>query len=145
MKRVLSLALLVLTLTLGGCLGAKEGWSAQPIATAEVRITPQEVYRRKDRLFVRVTFTNLTQENVTVDRDGISLQLDGGVLLARSSGTTTQHHPYTVPPNGAHAVYVDFRDEAIDEALGGANVVWKGAVFAGKREIVIPPTPVRAR
>src|SRR5688572_11875407 len=110
MKRLFT-ALLLAALALGGCLGSKQSWTAQPVATAEVRISPQEVYRRKDRLFVRVTFTNLTRENITVDRDGISLQLEGGRVLERSSGTTTLHHPYNLPPNAAHAIYVDFRDD----------------------------------
>ena len=146
MKRLLAFILLAsLAVVVGGCLGSKQAWTAQPVATAEVRISPQEVYRRKDRLFVRVTFTNLTKENVTVDRDGISLQLEGGRILGRSSGMTTLHHPYNVPPNAAHSIYVDFKDEEIDEATTSANILWKGAVFAGAREIAIPPTPVRAR
>jgi hypothetical protein len=145
MKRVLAVVLLSLAVVLGGCLGSKQTWTAQPVATAEVRIAPQEVYRRKDRIFVRVTLTNLTKENITVDRDGVSLQLEGGRVLGRSSGMTTQHHPYTVVPNGAHSVYVDFRDDGIDEGTNAANVVWKGAVYAGARELAIPPTPILAR
>ena len=143
MKR--ALAILLFVVALGGCLGAKQTWSAQPVATAEVRITPQEIYRRKDRLFVRVTVTNLTTENLTVDRDAMSLQLEGGRVLGRSSGMTTLHHPYNLPPNAAHSIYVDFKDDGIDEATRSANVIWKGAVFAGARELAIPATPVRAR
>src|SRR3954471_24337045 len=145
MKRSLAVILMAVAVLLGGCLGSKQNWSAQPVATAEVRISPQEVYRRKNRVFVRVTLTNLTHENITVDRDGVSLDLGGGRVLGRSSGMTTQHHPYTVPPNGAHSVYVDFMDDGIDEGTAGANVVWRGAVFAGARELAIPPTPVQAR
>ncbi len=146
MKRVHAIVVVLsLLAVLTGCLGAKQSWSAQPVATAEVRISPQEVYRRKDRLFVRVTFTNLTGENMTVDRDGISLQLEGGPLLGRSSGMTTLHKPYNVAPNQAHSIYVDFKDDGIDEATSAANVIWKGAVFAGAREVAVPPTPVRAR
>lgn len=145
MKRPLAIIFLLVTLAVGGCLGSKQTWSAQPVATAEVRITPQEVYRRKDRLFVRVTVTNLTQENITVDRDAISLQLEGGRVLERSSGMTTQHHPYTLAPSAAHSIYVDFKDDGIDEATSAANVIWKGSAFAGARELAIPPTPVQAR
>ena len=144
--RAIAFAVVLASLAcLAGCLGAKQTWTAQPVATSEVRITPQEVYRRKDRLFVRVTLTNLTGENITVDRDGISLQLEGGPLLGRSAGMTTQHNVYTIIPNGAHAVFVDFRDEGIDDATSAASVIWKGAVHAGARELAIPPTPVRAR
>jgi hypothetical protein len=142
---VLSILGALLLAFVTGCLGAKQTWSAQPVSTAEVRITPQEVYRRKDRLFVRATVTNLTNENITIDRDGISLQLEGGPLLGRSTGMTTLHNVYTLPPNAAHSVYVDFRDELIDESTAGASVVWRGAVHAGRRELAIPPTPVRAR
>ena len=128
-----------------GCLGSKQGWSAQPVSTAEARIVSQEVYRRKNRLFVRVTYTNLTRETVSVDRDSVQLQMPGGRILGRSSGMTTQHHPYNLHPNEAHSIYVDFMDDDINEDLDAANVLWKGAVFAGARELVIPPTPVRAR
>lgn len=47
MKR--AFAILLFVVLLGGCLGAKQTWSAQPVSTAEVRITPQQVHGREDR------------------------------------------------------------------------------------------------
>ena len=140
-----ALVLVALTAVLAGCLGTKYAWSSAPIATSEVRIVPQEVYRRKDRLFVRVTLTNLSSSTLTVDRDAMTLQLDTGRILGRSVGMTSLHKPYSLPPGAAHSIYVDFKDDDIHEDRGSANVIWSGAVFDGGREVQIPPTPLRAR
>lgn len=138
------LFLLLAAAPTSGCLGSKQPWSATMVASPEARITPQEVYRRKDRLFIRVTYTNLSSETVTITRDALSLQLSSGRVLPRSVGMTSRHGAYTLPPNGARAVFVDFRDDEIETAQS-ANLLWNGAVFAGAREIQVPPTPVSAR
>ena len=126
------LVLAAVSLATPACLGAKESWQALTI------------YRRKDRLFVRVTYTNLTPETVTVDRDAMTLQLPNGRVVPRSLGSTTTHTVYTVPPNGAHAVFIDFRDDELEKAHS-ATVLWNDAVHAGTREIAVPPTPVTVR
>ncbi|AKU96299.1 hypothetical protein AKJ09_02963 [Labilithrix luteola] len=146
MKR-LALAILLATAApaMTGCLGSKHSWAAQPVATEETRIVPQEIYRRKNRLFVRVTFTNLSPSYLTVDRDAVTLQLDTGRILGRSSGTTSLHKPYELPPNASHSIYVDFKDEDIDEDRAAANVIWTGAVFDGARQVQVPSTQVYAR
>jgi hypothetical protein len=138
------LVLLALSLATPACLGAKESWQAQTITSADVRVSPVEVYRRKDRLFVRVTYTNLSPETVTVDRDAMALQLPDGRVIPRSLGSTSTHTVYSVPPNGAHAIFVDFRDEGLEKEHS-ATVLWKGAVHAGTREVEVPPTPVTVR
>lgn len=138
------LVLAALSLATPACLGAKENWQAQTITSADVRVSPVEVYRRKDRLFVRVTYTNLSPETVTVDRDAMTLQLANGRVIPRSLGSTTTHTVYTVPPNGAHAVFVDFRDGEL-ETEHAATVLWNDAVHAGARKIDVPPTPVTVR
>lgn len=127
-----------------GCLGSKQTWRSQTVTSAEARISPLEVYRRKDRLFIRVTYTNLSNEMVTVDRDALQLQLENGRLLGRSTGTTSTHATYSIPPNGAHSIYVDFRDDDLEYERNAA-LVWKSAVFAGSREVMVPYTPVTAR
>lgn len=129
---------------LSGCLGSKHTWRGSPVITEEVRVVPQEIYRRKDRLFVRVTVYNLSRVPLTVDRDGVTAQLANGEVLARSSGTTTQHRPYTIYPGETHSVYVDFRGEGVEDA-GGANIFWTGALWDGSRQLQVPATPVRGR
>jgi len=138
------LVLAAVSLATPACLGAKESWQALTITNADLRVAPVEVYRRKDRLFVRVTYTNLTPETVTVDRDAMTLQLPNGRVVPRSLGSTTTHTVYTVPPNGAHAVFIDFRDDELEKAHS-ATVLWNDAVHAGTREIAVPPTPVTVR
>jgi hypothetical protein len=144
--RLLLFFVFVLALTsvtsLAGCMGAKERWRAAPVMTQEVRVVPQEIYRRKDRLFVRVTLWNLSMAPLTVDRDGVTAQLSNGAVLGRSSGLTTLHKPYTLPPGATQSIYVDFRDPAMEDAVA-ANIFWTGAVWDGARQIEVPPTPAR--
>lgn len=137
------LGLLLLLSILPACMGSKHTWRATPVMTEEVRIIPQEIYRRKDRIFVRVTMTNLGQSMLTVDRDAVTLQLDNGRVLGRSSGMTTLHKPYDLPPGRSHSIYVDFKDEDIDAHARAANVFWTGAVFDGARQLQIPATPLQ--
>jgi len=144
MRRFVALLLLSSSLLVTGCMGSKHAWRAQPIATEEVRVVPQEVYRRKNRLFVRATFYNLGSSWLTVDRDAVSCQLENGHVLARSAGTTTLHKPYSIPPGGVHSVYVDFKSEDIED-VGAAHVFWTGAVYDGARQVMIPATPVQGR
>lgn len=146
MKRLgLAILLAAAAPAMTGCMGSKHAWAAQPVATEETRVIPQEIYRRKNRLFVRVTFTNLSQSYLTVDRDAVTLQLDSGRILGRSAGMTSLHKPYELPPNASHSIYVDFKDDDIDEDRAAANVIWTGAIFDGARQIQVPPTPVYAR
>jgi hypothetical protein len=143
MKRVLAVVLFALTMLFAGGCGSKTYWRAEPVVTSEVRIAPQEVYLSKNRLFVRVTVVNLTQETVIVSRDLVTLQLGGGRVVSRSSGMTTQHQAYSLNPGASRAVYIDFKDDELMDAVNSANVVWKGAIRAGSREIEVPPTPVQ--
>ncbi len=73
------------------------------------------------------------------------MKLDSGRILGRTSGTTSLHKPYELPPNGSHSIYVDFKDDDIDEERAAATVIWTGAVFDGPRQVQVPPTPVYAR
>ncbi len=128
--------------SLSGCLGAKHPWSAGTVLTEEVRVIPQEVYRRKNRLYVRVAFVNLGQVPLLISRDLVKAQLNTGALLDRSTGLTSTHKAYTLQPGGTQDVYVDFKHDAILNA-SSAYVFWTGAVFDGAREVPIPATPVQ--
>ena len=134
----------VLLQVLCGCMGARHAWAPQPVATPQVRIDPQEIYRQKNRLWVRVTFTNLTSNMLIVNRDAVYLQLDTGQILGRSSGSTTRHEPYAVAAHSSHRVWVDFKDRAIIDSTS-ARILWKDAVrdVAG-HAIHIPPMQVTA-
>lgn len=138
----LLLVVLSAVTSLTGCLGAKHAWRAEPVVTEEVRVLPLEAYRRKNRLFVRVTLFNLTKVPLIVSRDSVRAQLDTGTVLDRSVGITSLHKPYTVQPGAAQRIDIDFRNDAILMA-GAANVFWTGAVFDGARQLMIPATPVR--
>ena len=120
-------------------MGSKHAWIGTPVVTEEVRIVPQDIYRRKNRLYVRVTMWNLGKSPVVVDRDQVQVQLVGGRVLERSGRS---RKVYTVQPGSAQSLYVDFKDDALDGG-GAAQVFWTGAVFDGGRQLLIPATDVR--
>jgi len=125
-------------------MGAKHAWSPTPVATPHVRIDPQQIFRQKNRIFVRVTFTNLTSNMLVVDRDAVTLQLYTGQVLRRSSGSTTRHEPYVIAAHASHPVWVDFKDDSILNSTS-ARVLWSEAVrdMAG-HAIQIPPMQTTA-
>lgn len=121
--RPLLTTVLVATISMfaSGCLGSKHAWHAQTVSGAEARVSRQELYRRTDRLFVRVTYTKMWTETVTIDRDAMTLQLATGRVLGRSAGMTSTHATYTLLANGARSIFVDFRDDDLEyerNALG---------------------------
>lgn len=120
----------------GGC-GSKHAWIAQPVATEEVRIVPQDVYRRNNRLYVRVTVWNLGKAPLVVAREHVQVQLVTGRVVG-----VTSRKSYTVEPGASQAVFVDFKDDDIKDATV-AEIFWTGAVFDGAREVMIPATTVR--
>ena len=143
MKRALAVLFIALgALFVSGCAG-KYPWRAEAVVTPEVRIAPQEVFLRKDRLFVKVIIVNLTKEPLIVSRDLVTLQIGSGRTLSRSSGLTTQHQAYTLNPGASHDVNIDFKDDILTDGVNSANIVWKGALRAGSRELEVPPTPVQ--
>lgn len=119
-----------------GC-GSRHAWIAQPVATEEVRIVPQDVYRRNNRLYVRVTLWNLGRSPLVVARENVQVQLATGRVVGVASRKT-----YTVEPGASQAVFVDFKDDDIKDATI-AQVFWTGAVFDGDRVVMIPATSVR--
>ena len=139
--------LAILTLALSGSsaagCGKKQIWSAQTVITPTLRIQPLEVSLAHGLLYVQTSFVNTGPVPITVDRDRVSITLPDGRTIMRSSGTTTQHTPYFVPPNGEQKVYVDFKAEGFEwKNVTDAQVNWTGAVMIDGRLIDVPPTHV---
>ena len=115
-------------------------WHSQPIATQYVRIEPTSVMASGERLFVETMLYNTSPETLLVDRDSVTLSLADGRTLARSSGTTSLHQPYVVPPNAAHKVYVDFRAEGFQwRDVSAAQVNFTGALTIRGQIVAVPP------
>ncbi|MCL2723868.1 MAG: hypothetical protein FWD69_05465 [Polyangiaceae bacterium] len=143
MKRWLAVVMMLIsTQAVVGCLGSKQAWTpGEPVVTSDVCIVLQHVFRRKNRLFVRMVMMNLTSSALTVHRDALTLRLNTGRTLQRSSGMTTTHKPYDLAPGASREVWVDFRSDDIPKGTS-AQLLWKDAVFAGTRAVEIPDTPI---
>ena len=142
------LAILTLSLTGSTALGCgkKQIWSAQTVVTPTLRIQPLEVSISKSLLYVQTSFVNTGPVPISVDRDRVTVTLPDGRTITRSQGTTTQHAPYFIPPNGEHKVYVDFKAEGFQwKDVPDAQVNWTGAVMIDGRLIDVPPTHVSPR
>ena len=92
----------------------------------------KEAYVSGDRIYVKTWMKNQTDQVITIDRDGMQLKLEGGAVLDRSSGKTTQHTPYSVGPGVGRDVHVDFRGDA--DTLATMNKCWLvlGGIMVGK-------------
>jgi hypothetical protein len=89
-----------------------------------VRVREAEI--DDDRVRVKMTFQNATNETLHVDRDGMALRLPDGRVLPRDGG---RHDVYTLAPGESHAVHVDFRGPDDLRHLTGAAVIVGGIRF----------------
>ena len=122
------------------CGGGRIPWRAAPIQGSGIMVTPTETYVQGHLLNVRTTFMNQGPLPITVNRDAVQLIMPDGRVVARSSGTYTQHTPYVIMPGMSHAVWVDFRAEGWRwQELPGAQVNWGPAVSVNGQPVAIGP------
>jgi hypothetical protein len=100
-----------------------------------VQVRTFDAFARDERLYVRTVITNVSSAPIVIDRDGFALKLPSGEVLPRSSGTTTQHRPYPLPPGASHEVFVDFRSPYALDTIAGAVLVVGGITVGAE------PTP----
>lgn len=125
--------------------GANDGaWSANQVANDRVRITPGEISVSRDRLYVKMTLVNTSNDTLVVERDAVMLKLPDGRAVRRSTGITSTHKPYTVSPGGTQSVQVDFLPaESFDwSTVASVEVDFSQAVHAGAAAVPVPPLVV---
>lgn len=135
------------SVALSGCRrsGANDtAWSANQVANEHVRITPGQISVSRDRLYVKMTLVNTTRETLVVERDAVMLKLPDGRAVRRSTGITSLHKPYTVPPGAAQSVHVDFLPaESFDwSTVASAEIDFSQAIHVGAAAVPVPPLVV---
>ncbi len=104
--------LLVAMLALLAC--SKHYLQARSAHAGGITVQPMQVWVGGHKLWVRVTVINDGAEPIVVTRDLVTARLPGGQTVGRASGAMTQHNNYVIPPNGSHAVYVEFAEQGFD-------------------------------
>jgi hypothetical protein len=125
-------ALTVVGLSSAGC-GTRVPLAApEQVVGDALFVRVKEAYVVGDRVYVKTWMKNQTDQVMTIDRDGMQLKLEGGAILDRSSGKTTQHTPYSVAPGVGRDVHVDFRGDA--DTLQTMDRCWLvlGGISVGK-------------
>jgi hypothetical protein len=130
-----------LLLSLAACPGEKIVLHAQPLASADVQVSPLELYVDGEKLWVRVLVTNTSQGTITVQRDAMTAHLPNGTVIPRAMGTFgSVHTPYVLPPGGVHPVYVEFAAQGFDwKDVPTAQIDFTGAVTRDGQAVQVPP------
>jgi len=107
----------------------------------------QDAFVAQNVFRVKLWVQNLSQAFMNIDRDGFALRTGDGRVLRRAGSV---HSVYTLPPGGAHEVFVDFRDPGNDMRLNsGAALIVGGISFSTdpRPRVVgeIPLVPTGAR
>jgi hypothetical protein len=130
---------LFFAVALAACGGPKEYMRAETVTTADVRILPIQVWTGGGKLWVRVTVVNSSPSTILVIRDAVRVHLPNGAVLGRATGSTSLHNPYSIPPGGAHAVYVEFEAQGFDwQDVGSAQVDFVNAIMKDGQPIAVP-------
>lgn len=138
--RMKRLALAFSLSLVAACGPGKEMLQAQPLDAGGIKVMPEQVYVDDDKLFVRVTVLNGTQQMITVMRDQIDAKLPDGNVIHRSQGSFSTHQPYMIPPGGAHAVYVDFQAQGFDWRLvPSVQIDFSNGVLTNGNPTPMPP------
>lgn len=133
----------VLAAALAGCGGGKIPLRAQTVDSADVHVTPMEVYIGGKKLWVRITVQNLSKGTLIVQRDAMTAHLPNGQTLTRAMGSYTMHEPYVLPPGAMHPVYVEFEEQGFKwKDMPSAQIDFTGAVTRDGQPVAVPPFTV---
>ena len=129
----------VLAAALAGCGGGKIVLRAQPVDSADVRVTPMEVYVGGKKLWVRVSVQNNSKGTLIVQRDAMTAHLPNGQTLTRAMGSYTLHEPYVLPPGAMHPVYVEFEEQGFKwKDMPTAQIDFTGAITRDGQPVPVP-------
>ncbi|HEY2510452.1 MAG TPA: hypothetical protein VGI39_06340 [Polyangiaceae bacterium] len=136
-------ASLFFAVALAACGGHKEYMRAEPVQTADVNVTPMQVWTGGGKLWVRVNVANASQGTLTVVRDAMTVHLGNGMSIGRSAGSTSTHNPYVIPPGASHAVYAEFEEQGFKwEDVPGVQVDFTNAITKDGQAVAVPPLVV---
>jgi hypothetical protein len=150
MKRFVQASALVVTLS--ACGGEKAVLHMQPVATADVRVTPTELKISGKKLWIKLMVSNSSSGVLMIQRDQIVAHIPGGQTLTRAMGTYggygwgygygaeyASHQPYVLPPGAMHPVYVEFEQQGFKwEDIPSAQIDFAGAVTRDGQIVPVP-------
>ncbi len=144
-----------LAATLAACGGERATLHMQPVATADVSVTPTEITISGKKLWVKLMVQNRTSGVVMLQRDQIVAHLPNGQTLARAMGTYGGgwgygyayaggyegiHAPYIMPPGSMHPVYVEFEEQGFKwQDIPSAQIDFAGAITKDGQAVPVPP------
>jgi hypothetical protein len=130
----------------------------EPVASADIQVTPTQIVTRGNTLRVKILVKNSSAGTMTLERDKILVHLPSGQTVTRAPGVPygeglwgsyygyggwVTHEPYVLPPGATHPVDVSF------DALGfewkdvpSAQVDFDGAITRDGQAVFVPPFAV---
>ena len=129
----------VLAAAIAGCGGGKIVLRAQAVDSADIRVTPMEVYVGGKKLWVRVTVQNNSRGTLILQRDAMTAHLPNGQTVTRAMGTYGLHEPYVLPPGAMHPVYVEFEEQGFKwRDMPSAQIDFNGAITRDGQPVPVP-------
>jgi hypothetical protein len=113
----------------GNGLPDKMKYAAPPTALLQggVSVTFQLAHADEDEMKVRFYVTNISNQIMTVNRDGFALRLPDGRILPRAGSS---HDLYHLGPGQGHNVWVAFKQSGLDlRTVQTASVIIGGITY----------------
>ena len=83
-------------------------YQAKPYASHGISITPEKIFLKKDKLWVRVHVLNETGKLLTMDKTQITLRMNGAVIGREGGVFNKNPKPEYVQPGLTHPLYIEF-------------------------------------
>jgi hypothetical protein len=153
MNRLLYALILAATLLASAaCGGGKVVLRMQPVESADIRVTPTDVYLSGKKLWIKILVQNTSSGTLIIQRDQMLAHLPNGQTLTRAMGTyggwgygygagyAGIHEPYVLPPGVMHPVYIEFEELGFKwKDIPGAQIDFAGAITRDGQPVVVPP------
>ena len=144
---------LLLAVTLTACGGGKVVLRMQPVQSADIRVTPTDVYLSGKKLWIKILIQNTSSGTLIIQRDQMLAHLPNGQTLTRAMGVygggwgyaygggyAGTHEPYVLPPGVMHPVYIEFEEMGFKwKDVPGAQIDFAGAITRDGQPVVVPP------
>jgi hypothetical protein len=145
-----------LAFALSACGGETIVLRMQPVASADVRVTPTELIVKGKKLWIKLIVQNMTDGVIMIQRDQMVAHLPNGQTLARAMGTYGGvgwgygyayaggyegiHAPYVLPPGAMHPVYVEYEQQGFKwEDVPSVQIDFAGAITRDGKPLPVPP------
>jgi hypothetical protein len=131
---------LLFPMVLAGCGGEKIVMHAQPLDSADIRVTPTELRVGGKKLWVKVMVQNTGTGTLILQRDAMTAHLPSGQTVPRAMGGWGLHEPYVITPGAVHPVYVEFEEQGFKWSdVPSAQIDFTNAITKDGKPLTVPP------